>query len=241
MIQVRQLVKEYRSDKVIVPALRGLDLDVAAGSFTAVVGPSGSGKSTLLYVLGGMLRASSGSVRVGDLDVTRAREAELTAYRRSRLGFVFQRLNLLGALTVEDNLRLACRIAGRTRGVAARIEALLEQVGIAHRARARSLELSQGEQQRVAIARALVKEPDLVLADEPTGNLDSTNSRAVMALLRRIASGRGLTVVMITHDAECAAVADRVVALRDGRTVAWGGAGPPTAPAALGAVRRNGP
>jgi putative ABC transport system ATP-binding protein len=226
---------------VIVPALRGLDLDVAAGTFTAVVGPSGCGKSTLLYVLGGMLRATSGSARVGELEVTRAGEAELTAYRRSRVGFVFQRLNLLAALTVQENLRLACRIAGRARGSAARIEALLGQVGLAHKARARPLELSQGEQQRVAIARALVKEPDLVLADEPTGNLDSESSRAVMALFRSIADGRGPTIVMITHDRDCAAAADAIVTLRDGRTVAPPGAGPRAAGAALEPEGRRAP
>jgi putative ABC transport system ATP-binding protein len=220
MIHVRGLVKEYRSGKLSVPALRGVDLHVAPGAFAAIVGPSGCGKSTLLYVLGGMLRATAGSVRVDDLEVTAAREAQLTAYRRARVGFVFQKFNLLPALSVKDNLRLACRIAGRTDGCAARIDALLDQVGLAGKARARPLELSQGEQQRVAIARALVKEPTLVLADEPTGNLDSTSSRAVMALFRGVATGHGPTIVMITHNAECAAVADTIVEMRDGRTVA---------------------
>jgi putative ABC transport system ATP-binding protein len=223
VIRVRGLVKDYRSGKVTVPALRGVDLDIAKGTFAALVGPSGCGKSTLLYVLGGMLRATSGSVHVGGLEVTRAREAELTAFRRSRVGFVFQKLNLLGALTVEENLRLACRIAGRSHRCAERIAALLERVGLQGKRRARPLDLSQGEQQRVAIARALVKEPSLLLADEPTGSLDSANSRAVMTLFRQIADADGPTIFMITHDAECAAVADTIVEMRDGRTIASGG------------------
>jgi putative ABC transport system ATP-binding protein len=231
MIRIRGLVKEYRSGKVTVPALRGVDLDVAKGTFAAVIGPSGCGKSTLLYVIGGMLRATSGSVHVGGLEVTRAREAELTALRRSRVGFVFQKLNLLGSLTVQENLKLACRIAGRSHRCEERIGALLERVGLDGKRRARPLDLSQGEQQRVAIARALVKEPSLVLADEPTGNLDSASSRAVMTLFRQIASADGPTILMITHDAECAAVADTIIEMRDGRTVARGGLRPRSAPA----------
>jgi putative ABC transport system ATP-binding protein len=164
-----------------------------------------------------MLRATSGSARVGALDLGAAGEAALTAHRRRTVGFVFQRLNLLGALDVEDNLRIACRIAGRAEGCEGRIGALLERVGLRGRRRARPGELSHGEQQRVAIARALVKDPELLLADEPTGSLDSASSRGVMALFREIAAGRGPTIVMITHDRECAAVADVVVEMRDGR------------------------
>jgi putative ABC transport system ATP-binding protein len=224
MIHVRGLVKSYRSGKLGVPALRGVDLDVADGAFAAVIGPSGCGKSTLLHVLGGMLRATSGSVQVGALDVTAAGEGALTAYRRRTVGFVFQKLNLLAALDVEDNLRIACRIAGRTAGSEARIGALLERVGLAAKRRAKPSELSQGEQQRVAIARALVKEPALLLADEPTGSLDSASSRTVMALFREIAAERGRTILMITHNPECAAVADAVVEMRDG-VIARAGAG----------------
>jgi putative ABC transport system ATP-binding protein len=222
MIHVRGLVKHYRSGALTVPALRGVDLDVADGAFVAVIGPSGCGKSTLLHVLGGMLRATSGSVRVGGLDVTTARDGALAAYRRRTVGFVFQKLNLLAALDVEDNLRIACRIAGRAAGAEARIGALLARVGLGAKRRARPSELSQGEQQRVAIARALVKEPALLLADEPTGNLDSASSRAVMALFREIAAEHGRTILMITHDPECAAVADAVVEMRDGAIVRAG-------------------
>jgi putative ABC transport system ATP-binding protein len=219
MIRVRDLVKEYRSGKVTVPALRGAGFEVASGSFTAVVGPSGCGKSTLLYVVGGMLRATSGAVEVDGFDVTAAGDRALTAYRRASVGFVFQKLNLLGALDVRDNLRLACRIAGRGAGCEPRIDALLETVGLGGLRRARPAELSQGEQQRVAIARALAKQPALLLADEPTGNLDSAASRAVMALFRRVAAERGPTILMITHDPACAAFADAVVEMKDGRVV----------------------
>jgi putative ABC transport system ATP-binding protein len=220
MIRVRNVVKEYRSGKVTVPALRGVDLDVEAGTFTAVVGPSGCGKSTLLYVLGGMLRATSGSVVVDGLDVTRAGEAALAAYRRASVGFVFQKFNLLSALDVRDNLRIACRLAGRLGGADARIDALLERVGLAAKRAMKPGELSQGEQQRVAIARALVKQPKLLLADEPTGNLDSASSRGVMALFRSIAAERGPTILMITHNPECAAQADAIVEMSDGQAIA---------------------
>ncbi|HYG68310.1 MAG TPA: ABC transporter ATP-binding protein, partial [Anaeromyxobacteraceae bacterium] len=216
MIRVRELVKEYRSGKVTVAALRGADFDVPSRCFTAVVGPSGCGKSTLLYVVGGMLRATSGSVVVDGFDVTAAREAALTAYRRASVGFVFQKLNLLGSLDVRDNLRIACRIARRSEGADARIDLLLESVGLAAKQRARPTELSQGEQQRVAIARALARQPALLLADEPTGNLDSASSRAIMALFRRLAAEHGPTILMITHDRDCAAFADAIIELRDG-------------------------
>jgi putative ABC transport system ATP-binding protein len=215
-IRVRQLVKEYRSGGVPVAALRGVDLEVEAGAFAAVVGPSGCGKSTLLYVVGGMLGATSGTVRVGGLELTAAGERERAAFRRTEVGFVFQRFNLLAALTVEDNLRIACRIADRTEGAEERIAALLERVGLSGKRRARPSELSQGEQQRVAIARALVKQPRLLLADEPTGNLDTASSRTVMDLFRQISGGP--TIVMITHNPECAARADLVVPMQDGRT-----------------------
>ncbi len=238
-IRVRGLVKEYRSGRIIVPALRGIDLDVAPGTFAAVMGPSGCGKSTLLYVVGGMLRATAGSVRVHDLEVTHAPERELTAFRRGRVGFVFQRLNLMAALTVEDNLKLACRIAGRRDRCNERIRALLERVGLEGKRRMRPLDLSQGEQQRVAIARALVKEPSLVLADEPTGNLDSTNARSVMALFRQIVTGGGPTILMITHDAECAAVADTIIQMRDGAAVGRSGVHPRSASAAPGVEERR--
>ena len=218
MIRVRGLVKDYRSGKVVVPALQGVEFEVGAGEFASVVGPSGCGKSTLLYVVGGMLRATRGSVEVDGFDVTRADDRALTSYRRGHVGFVFQKFNLVGSLSVLDNLKLACEIAGRRNGDA-RIGALLETVGIAAKRGMKPLELSQGEQQRVAIARALVKEPRVLLADEPTGNLDSENSRTVLSIFRQIADERGQTILMITHNEAYAALTDRVIQMRDGRTV----------------------
>ncbi len=216
MIRVRELVKEYRG-RVVTPALRGVDLDVEAGAFAAVMGPSGCGKSTLLYVLGGMLGATSGSVEVGGFDVTAASEGARAAYRRTQIGFVFQRFNLLSALDVEDNLRLACRIAGRSEGAAARIDALLERFGLSGKRRARPLELSQGEQQRVAVARALVMHPAVLLADEPTGDLDEATADALHALLREMHQAYGLTSIIATHNPRLASACDRVLRLEGGR------------------------
>ena len=218
MIRVRGLEKEYKSGKVVVPALQGVEFEIGAGEFAAVIGPSGCGKSTLLYVVGGMLRATRGAVEVEGFDVTGASDGALTAYRRDHVGFVFQKFNLLGSLSVVDNLKLACEIAGRRNGNA-QIESLLEVVGLAAKRGMKPLELSQGEQQRVAIARALVKEPQVLLADEPTGNLDSANARTVLGLFRRIADARRQTIVMITHNEAYAALADRVIQMQDGRTI----------------------
>ena len=165
-----------------------------------------------------MLRATRGAVEVDGFDVTHAGDRELSAYRRSHVGFVFQKFNLLGSLSVLDNLKIACDIAGVRNGNG-RIEALLDTVGIASKAKMKPLELSQGEQQRVAIARALAKEPRVLLADEPTGNLDSENSRTIMALFRRIADETGQTILMITHNEAYAALTDRVIQMKDGRAV----------------------
>ena len=219
MICVRRLEKVYRSGKVAVPALQGVDFDVGAGEFASVIGPSGCGKSTLLYVVGGMLRATRGAVEVDGFDVTGASDRALTAYRRGHVGFVFQKFNLLGSLSVLDNLKLACEIAGRRNGNA-RIETVLEIVGLAAKRAMKPLELSQGEQQRVAIARALAKEPRVLLADEPTGNLDSANARTVLGIFRRIAEERRQTILMITHNEAYAALTDRVIEMQDGQTIA---------------------
>lgn len=217
-IRVRGLVKEYRSGRIVVPALRGIDLDVAPGTFAAVMGPSGCGKSTLLYVVGGMLRATAGSVCVHDLEVTHAPERELTAFRRGCVGFVFQRLNLMAALTVEDNLKLACRIAGRRDRCNERIRALLERVGLEGKRRMRPLDLSQGEQQRVAIARALATGNPVLLADEPTGELDFRTGIQILSLLQEQAKA-GKTVLVVTHNREISRIADRVIELSSGKIV----------------------
>jgi putative ABC transport system ATP-binding protein len=218
MIEVRNLQKVYKTGHVAVRALRGLELDVDGGEFASVVGPSGCGKSTLLYILGGMLKASGGTVLVDGFDVTAATESELIAFRRDRIGFVFQKFNLIASLNVYDNLKIACDIRGR-RYSAAKIDDVLEDVGLAHKRKMKPLELSQGEQQRVAIARALVKRPSVLLADEPTGNLDSENSDNIMRLFREISSAKGQTIVMITHNRALAAATDKIIGMKDGRTL----------------------
>jgi putative ABC transport system ATP-binding protein len=223
MIRVRDLKKNYRSGHVVVQALAGVDFEVREGEFTVVAGPSGCGKSTLLYILGGLLRATSGSAVIDGFEVTGAPDSRLTSFRRDNIGFVFQKFNLISALSVRENLRIACRIQGRLDGAAGRIDETLERVGLAHKGSFKPLDLSQGEQQRVAVARALIKEPKILLADEPTGNLDSANSRNIMELFRGMSSGQGQTILMITHNRELAALADRIIEMQDGRVIGRGG------------------
>jgi len=225
MIQVRNLHKNYRTGKVEVRALRGLDFDVAQGEFASIVGPSGCGKSTFLYILGGMLEASDGTVTVDGFEVTSAGDSDLTGYRRKKIGFVFQKFNLISSLNVYNNLKIAIDILGDTNGASARIDGVLDSVGLAHKRKAKPLELSQGEQQRVAIARALVKRPGVLLADEPTGNLDSENSDNIIRSFRRLTDEHGQTILMITHNRALAAMTDRIIEMSDGRAVAQGGRG----------------
>jgi putative ABC transport system ATP-binding protein len=222
MIAVQDLHKNYNSGKVVVRALRGLSFDVGAGEFASIVGPSGCGKSTLLYVLGGMLPASHGTVRVDGFDVTAAGDRALTRFRREQIGFVFQRFNLIGSLNVYDNLKLACDIKGGGNAADGRIESVLERVGLAHKSRMKPLALSQGEQQRVAIARALVRQPKLLLADEPTGNLDSENAEKIVTIFKELSQSRKQTVLMITHNRTLAAATRRIIEMKDGRVVASG-------------------
>jgi putative ABC transport system ATP-binding protein len=221
-IRVQNLHKDYRTGTVVVRALRGLDFDVATGEFASIVGPSGCGKSTMLYILGGMLRASGGSITVDGFDVTAAREPALMAYRRNTVGFVFQRFNLIGSLNVYDNLKIALDILGRGADSDGRIDEVLENVGLSHKRNMKPLDLSQGEQQRVAIARALVKRPRLLLADEPTGNLDSENSENIMRIFRRLSNEHRQTILMITHNRALAGATDRIIEMKDGRAVAAG-------------------
>ena len=220
-VHIADLVKVYGAGDVGVRALDGVDFDVPAGEFTAIMGPSGSGKSTLLHIVGALETPTSGLVEVAGSELGDLDDAELTRLRRERIGFVFQFFNLLPSLTALENVLLPALISKRhDAAIADRARDLLERVGLADRADHLPSELSGGEQQRVSIARALLLEPELVLADEPTGNLDSHAGRQVLALLRELTDAEDHTVVMVTHDPAAAAVADRVVFLRDGRFVA---------------------
>jgi putative ABC transport system ATP-binding protein len=218
LVELRALTKVFREGDAERVVLRGVDLAVRRGEFVALLGRSGSGKSTLLNLVSGIDRATSGEVRVDGIDIAAISEHERTLFRRRRIGFVFQFFNLIPTLTVEENLRLPLELTGRA-GAAAREEArvLLQEVGLADRAHAFPDRLSGGEQQRVAVARALAHDPDLVLADEPTGNLDGESAQVVLGLLARLSRGRKKTVIAVTHSTEVAAAADRVFVLRDGR------------------------
>jgi len=201
-----------------VDALRGVDLTIAPGEFVALVGPSGSGKSTVLNQIGGLDRPTSGQVWINDTELSASGERTLTRHRRQHVGFVFQTFNLLPRLTAEENVALPLMFSGvPQKERRERARALLERVGLGQRLNHRPTQLSGGEQQRVAIARALVGEPALLLADEPTGNLDTVIGAEIMALLKELNAERGLTLLVVTHDPEVAAFADRVVKLRDGQ------------------------
>lgn len=219
-IEIRHLSKSYRRGDQSVPVLSDITLDVASGEFTALMGPSGSGKSTLLHLIGGLDRATTGSVQIGGNDCDHLDDDALALVRRRQIGFVFQSFNLLDVLTALENVALPLVIDGATQAAAnQRAMAAMRAVGIEHRAIHRPTELSGGEQQRVAVARALVTEPLVLLADEPTGNLDSAHGDQVMQLLRQLVDERGQTIFMVTHDPSHAAVADRLILLRDGLVV----------------------
>jgi len=217
ILETRSLRKVYRSDGVETPALRGVDLVVAPGEFVSIMGPSGCGKSTLLYLLGLLATPTTGTVIVDGLDTRGLGERERTRLRRRHIGFVFQRFNLLGALSAEENVALALRLRGRRPGSAPR--EMLRAVGLETKRRRRPSQLSVGEQQRVAIARALATRPSVLLADEPTGNLDSEASDRVMDLIGRLHRETGLAVVLITHNPQVAARAERIIRMQDGRFV----------------------
>jgi putative ABC transport system ATP-binding protein len=218
LIVTRDLKKIYRLGKVEVPALRGVDLTVQEGEFVAIVGPSGCGKSTLLHVLGGLTSPTSGLVLVDGNDFQKMRDADRTRFRRHKIGFVFQRFNLLPTLTACENIALAQHIQGNGFNPH-RFEAVVQMLGIKEKLAHRPYALSGGEQQRVAIARAVICEPKILLADEPTGNLDSENSQIVLDMMRALNRNFRQTILIITHNPEAASVADRIVRMRDGRVI----------------------
>jgi putative ABC transport system ATP-binding protein len=212
------IAREFGVGETKVQALRGIDLCIPPGELTAVMGPSGSGKSTLMHILAGLDRPSSGSVRIACTEITNLADTELTKLRRRHIGFIFQFFNLLPMLTARENVLLPLSIAG-TKPEPGWFDELIGRVGLADRLVHRPSELSGGQQQRVAIARALVSRPTVVFADEPTGNLDSTTSGEILALMRASVDDYGQTTVMVTHDANAAAMADRVLFLADGQIV----------------------
>ena len=217
ILEARGLAKTYATGGAAVEGLRGVDLAIGRGEFVAIMGPSGCGKSTLLNLLAGLDRPTSGEVRLDGERIDQLSETELARLRRHRIGFVFQFFNLVPTLSVVENVELPLLLVGRRRGEARRSAgALLDAVGLAEAQAAAPSHLSGGQQQRVALARALANHPDLVLADEPTGNLDSAAAREVLRLFRA-ARDRGQTLLLVTHDASVASVADRVITLRDGR------------------------
>jgi putative ABC transport system ATP-binding protein len=216
-VSLRGVRRIYGRGPDAVRAVDDVDLDFPRGGWTAVMGPSGSGKSTLLHCAAGLERVDAGQVLLGGTDITAASDRDLTALRRTRVGFVFQSFNLIGSLTAEQNVALPLRLAGR-RPSRAEVRAVLGMVGLGDRIRHRPRELSGGQQQRVAIARAMVTGPEVLFADEPTGALDSAAARTVLDLLRAMADG-GQSIVMVTHDPAAAARVDAVVFLRDGRVV----------------------
>jgi ABC-type lipoprotein export system ATPase subunit len=220
ILEARDLVKVFRRGASEVRAVDGISLTIGAGEFMAVMGRSGSGKTTLLDLLGCLLRPTSGQLLVDGRGVTAASDGELAGVRQRRIGFVFQEFNLIPTLNAVENVMLPLRYAPRRPDGRQRAAELLERVGLGERLRHRPSELSGGEQQRVAIARALVNDPAVVLADEPTGELDSTTSGALLGMLRQLNAKEGVTFVIVTHDAGVAGSTDRVVRLQDGRVVA---------------------
>ncbi len=216
-ITVRGLTKTYGEGELAVAAVRNVDLDVAAGEVVLVMGPSGSGKTTLLLMLGAMLRPTSGSIVIDGIDVAAAPERQLPRLRASHLGFIFQDFNLLGALNAQENVQLASNLGGITgRAAADRSTDLLGRVGLSRRLTFRPDQLSGGEKQRVSIARALANDPSVVLADEPTANLDSSHGHDIGRLLRRLATDDGRSVVIVSHDERLREIADHVLWLEDG-------------------------
>jgi putative ABC transport system ATP-binding protein len=218
VVNANDVTRRYGEGEAAVDALRGVSLDVSSGELVAVMGPSGSGKSTLMHLMAALDKPTSGTITIAGQDVGSLSDADVTKLRRRHIGFVFQFFNLLPMLTAEENIVLPLSIAGE-KPDRAFLEGLLDRVGLADRRHHRPSELSGGQQQRVAIARALVSQPTVVFADEPTGNLDSKTGAEILELLRSSAEELGQTMMMVTHDAQAATIADRVLFLADGRIV----------------------
>ena len=235
--QAAAAIKVYGRGETAVRALDGIDLEFAAGQFTAIMGPSGSGKSTLLHCLAGLDRLTTGETYIGEVALSRLSDYQLTLLRRQRVGFIFQSLNLVPTLDALENIMLPLAIAGGKPGPGV-VDGVVRMTGLADRLHHRPSELSGGQQQRVAAARALVSRPEIIFADEPTGNLDSRSGGELLAFLRRAVDELGQTIVMVTHDALAASHADRVIFLADGRVASEMRS--PTADAVLDAVRAPG-
>ncbi len=216
---VENVVKKFRQGQRLVTALDGISLDVPQGQFLAVMGASGSGKSTLLHLMAGLTVADAGRVLIDGVDLARMNDKQLTLFRRRRIGLVFQSFNLIPTLTAEENVMLPLMLDGRSRQAAAPVARLLETLGLSHRRTHRPDALSGGEMQRVAIGRALITDPAVILADEPTGNLDSVSSKSVCELLRDLSAIHGKTIVMVTHEPTVAAYSQQVAILKDGKLV----------------------
>ena len=217
LLKMQGITKEYKLGKTVVRALRGLDMEIASGEIVAIMGPSGSGKSTLMHILGALDTPISGTATVGGEDLAKLRESQLVTLRGKKVGFVFQTFNLVQTLSALQNVELPMIFQGLPRSErTSRAKDLLARVGLADRIRHKPSELSGGERQRVAVARALANNPEIILADEPTGNLDADSGAAILSLLKDLSDRDGKTVILVSHDPEAAEIADRIVKLRDG-------------------------
>ena len=219
ILRTENLVKNYKVGKVDVPALRGVSISIDEGEFVAIMGPSGCGKSTLLHLMGGLLSPSSGVIEIDGEDLSQVSDAKRTDIRRRKIGFVFQRFNLFPTLTAEGNLKLAEKIHSKNGGSSEKRREVLRLLQLEDKMNHKPLEMSGGEQQRVALARAIINNPAIILADEPTGNLDTENSKIVLDMFRELNQKFGQTIVMITHNPEAAASCSRIIQMRDGHVI----------------------
>lgn len=220
IVSARDLTKSYKVGKVEVPALRGVSFDIEKGEFVAIMGPSGCGKSTLLHLLGGLLSPTSGSILIDGEDLSQVSDSKRTEIRKRKIGFVFQRFNLFPTLTADGNLKLAEKIhTGNGGGDPENRRRVLKLLQLEDKMHHKPLELSGGEQQRVALARAVINSPAIILADEPTGNLDTENSEIVLKMFKELNEELGQTIIMITHNPEAASICGRIIQMRDGHIV----------------------